>query len=109
MVTKVLRCFAEKSEGQWTAVCLDFSLAAQADTAEEAIKSLNSQIESYIHDAFEGDDLAHREALLSRRAPVSLWARYYYLKARLVFQRLVHARPPKEKVFNPTVGDLAHC
>ena len=108
-VTKVLHCFAEKSEGQWTAMCLDFSLAAQGATAEEAIKGLHSQLRSYLHDAFEGEDQEHRQELLSRRAPASMWVHYYLVKARYMLNKLTHNTHRKERVFNPKVDDLAFC
>lgn len=106
--TKVLRCFADRSEGQWTAVCLEFSLAAQADTVEEAISGLQSQIESYILDAYEGDDVDHRDALLNRKAPFSLWVQYYAIKCRMLWHSFTRRKPRLSKVFNPKVGDLVH-
>lgn len=107
--TKVVRCFAERSEGQWTAVCIDFALAAQADTVEEAINGLHMQIESYLHDACEGDDIAHRDELLSRRAPFSMYVHYYLLKASYTIQTALRKKPKKERLFNHKINEHAYC
>lgn len=72
----LLRVYGERSGGQWSLVSLDFALAAQADTLEEAKTLLESQIAEYVTDALVGDDKAHAEELLSRRAPLKYWVKY---------------------------------
>lgn len=72
-----VRCFAERRGTQWQAFCLDFNLAAQADSFDEAKKKLEAQIDEYVHDALAGEDRAHAGTLLVRRkAPFSIRARY---------------------------------
>lgn len=80
----IIRCIAEKRGDVWVAVCLDFSLGAQADTYQEARAKLDAQIREYLHDALVGEDRAHANALLRRRAPLGFWLKYwaYRLLAR---------------------------
>lgn len=73
----LLRCYAEQKQGCWQAFCLDFDLAAQADSFEEARDKLHQMIAEYVYDALAGEDRAYAESLLSRRAPLRLWAKYY--------------------------------
>jgi predicted RNase H-like HicB family nuclease len=73
-----LRCFADISNGQWQAFCLDLDLAAQGETLDEATQKLEAQIREYVFDALAGEDQAYADQLLSRRAPVHLWVRYYW-------------------------------
>lgn len=77
-----LRCFAEQKEGQWQAFCLEFDLAAQADTLDEVKRKLEEMIFDYVNDALAGEDQAFAEQLLSRRAPLSLHMRYHLMKLR---------------------------
>lgn len=76
----VVRCYAEQgADHQWVAVCLDLALAAQADSFNEAKAKLDEQIREYVFDALAGEDVAHAEYLLSRRAPLRFWLRYWFL------------------------------
>ena len=74
----VLRCYARYDEGQWVAICLDFDLAAQAETVEGAQAKLESMIKEYLFDALVGEDQAYAEQFLSRKAPLFEWLRYYF-------------------------------
>ena len=73
-----LRCIADKRSGQWHAFCLDLDLAAQGETLDEVKGRLEAQIQEYVFDALAGEDQAYADQLLSRRSPLSLWARYYW-------------------------------
>ena len=73
--TLKIACVAFVREGQWVAVCLPFSLCAQADTFEEAKLKLHSQMQFYVSEAY-GVDSAHREQLLNRPAPLLYWLYY---------------------------------
>lgn len=73
----ILRIYGEQSDGQWSFICLDFSLAAQADTIEEASALLKSQIKEYLIDALEGQDREYAPQLLKRRAPLKYWAKWW--------------------------------
>lgn len=83
----VLRVYGEKRNGQWSLICLDFNLAAQAETLDGAKHSLQSQIVSYLQDALDGGvDADHADYFLHRRAPLKYWVKFYL--ARL-------CQPPK--------------
>lgn len=79
----VLRCYATCKNGQWTAVCIDLSLAAQSDSLRDAKHRLDAQIRSYINDALVGPDNRYAHQLLKRKAPLSQIAHYYWLSARV--------------------------
>ena len=73
----LLRIYGEQTDGQWSLINLEFSLAAQAETFEEAQRILESQIKEYVHDALVGEDRAYaRELLTERRAPAKYWIKY---------------------------------
>lgn len=76
----LLRILGKKEGNQWTVMCLDFSLAAQADTYDEAHRLLQAQIHSYLKDIFEGPDREFAETLLRRRAPLRYWFAFYYFR-----------------------------
>lgn len=78
-----VRGYAERQCDQWVAVCLDFTLAAQADTLEEVRSKLDAQIEDYLYDALQGDARAHAYQLLQRRAPLYFWLKYWSIWSRL--------------------------
>ncbi len=74
----VLRCYAENSGNQWQAICLDLNLAAQADTFDEVESKLREMINEYVYDALVGEDKEYADYFLSRKAPLSVWAKYYF-------------------------------
>ena len=66
-------CVAHPSvAGGWEALCLDFDIAVQAATFDEAKGILKDAIATYIEDAMKEDE-PHKSRLLKRRAP--LWVR----------------------------------
>jgi hypothetical protein len=77
----VLRCYALNEKDVWSAVCIDFSLAAQGDSFGEAQRKLNAQIRDYVQDAFTVDR-EHADYLLSRRAPATQMLTWYFLLLR---------------------------
>lgn len=78
----ILRCYAEQENDVWVAVCLDFCLAAQGDSLVEVKTKLEAQIADYVYDALVGDDKEFAHQLLTRKAPLHFWARYYWLKLK---------------------------
>lgn len=74
----LLHLYYERDGDAWLAFCLDFTLVAQAPTADEAGKRLDSQIREYLHDAMVGDDREHANYLLRRRAPLTYWLKFYF-------------------------------
>lgn len=90
-----IRCYAERqAPGLWIALCLDFDLAAQGETFQEARSRLDAMIDEYVEDALTGEDRDHAQALLNRRAPRRYWLRYYWFD----LVRRVRHRPPSEHV-----------
>jgi len=73
----VLRAYAiQKGDASWRAVCLDFSLAAQGKTAEEAFASLRQAIIGYIETVYDTEDHRSIPKLVKRRAPAGDWFLY---------------------------------
>lgn len=81
----VIRCYAEKENELWIAVCLDFCLATQGYSLNEAREKLENQITDYVYDALAGEDSEYASQLLTRKAPLNFWLRYYWLKFKSVF------------------------
>ena len=72
----IIRCYAEKQGDLWVAVCIDYSLAAQAETLDEVRTKLRAQIHDHLAEAFSNPKYA--EQLLTRRAPISHFIKYYF-------------------------------
>ncbi len=108
----ILRCYAERKDGQWTAVCVDLSLAAQDEDFKCAASKLNSMIDSYLNDAIRGVDKEYIYQLLTRKAPVSLRLKYHYVRLRLflgsVFSDDYNDRNSKELFSKGLPLKLAH-
>jgi hypothetical protein len=75
-----LRCYAERVGNQWQAFCLDISLAAQGDTFAEVKDKLDVMIAQYVYDALVGEDREYAHQLLTRRAPLRDWLKYYWYR-----------------------------
>ena len=84
----VIRGYAKREDDVWVAVCLDYGLASQGDSAEEAMEKLMYQIHEYVYDAVVGDDKEFVKQLLTRRAPLSQWLTYYSYKALFKIRRV---------------------
>ena|GEM_PF-4767778 len=85
-----------QEQGGWVAACIDFTLAAQGSTLEEAKRRLHVQIGTYVNEA-TGIDAEHAEQLLARRAPMADRLKFAFWKvvsrSRLpaAASRFVHA------------------
>ncbi|MBS3896323.1 DUF1902 domain-containing protein [Silanimonas sp.] len=75
----LLRCYARQQGGVWVAVCIDLSLAAQADTYNEARHKLDAQIREYVEDGLVGRDRESARMLLSRKSPLSQRITYHMI------------------------------
>lgn len=73
----ILRCYGERDGDLWVAICVDLSLAAQAETFDEARAKLHAQIHEYVYDALVGEDKAYGSQLLTRKSPLGIRAKYY--------------------------------
>lgn len=61
-----VRCYIEPKNDQWQAFCIDLTLAAQADTREQAFDKLYAMVMDYVN-----------ESPWPRRAPLRFWLKYY--------------------------------
>jgi predicted RNase H-like HicB family nuclease len=84
----ILKCYAERKDQQWAAFCLDFDLAVQADTLEEAKEKLHVMLAEYVNDALVGDDRQYADQLLSRRAPARMYAKCYAMSLLIQLRSL---------------------
>ncbi len=84
----IIHCLFERHGDQWQAFSLEFGLAAQASSIDEAESKLQSMVESYVFDALVGEDKEHASTLLKRRATMSVYVRYYYTALISHFKRL---------------------
>ncbi len=83
---KYLRCMAYHQGGVFVAACLDLSLAAQADSMEEAMHKLELQINDYLEEAVSDPKYA-QDMIFNRKAPVSMWLKYWFIAFRMFFSR----------------------
>ncbi|MBS0854943.1 MULTISPECIES: DUF1902 domain-containing protein [unclassified Tatumella] len=82
---KTLRCMAYRQDGVFVAVCLDLSLAAQADSMQEATDKLESQVHDYLEEVFSEPEYAKQ--MLNRKAPFTLWVKYWLIAFRMMFKK----------------------
>ncbi len=80
----IIRCLIEKSGDQWQALSLEFGLAAQAESGIEAKSKLENMVKWYVHDALVGEDTAHADVLMGRKASPRVFMRYYIALISLV-------------------------
>jgi hypothetical protein len=102
----VLRCYAENLGHQWQAFCLDLNLAAQGDTFPDVRRKLDAMICEYVTDAVVGQDKEHAEQLLTRRAPLYFWWRYYTI---WFTNKIGRARMNVRKLFTETMPLTPNC
>lgn len=78
-----VRCYAEGQDDRWEAICLDFDLAVQGSSFDEARRRMRESIIAYLEYV---DDLPEneREAFLKRRAPLRIRLRFAWQVLRVV-------------------------
>lgn len=86
----IIKCYGERKGDKWIGVCLNFNLATEADSAEKLVKKMNEVIKSYLETIFNTEDQNSIPELLSRRAPLRDWCKYYLIRAAL-FIKNFHA------------------
>ena len=94
----VVRCMAWPEDGVSVATCMDYTLAAQGDSLEEARSKLHAQIRSYVVEVLTIDE-AHADELLMRHAPMKD-------RLRFGFWRLVNERPHLRRTAGKLVRTL---
>ncbi|MGN8547824.1 hypothetical protein ACQPTN_24875 [Bradyrhizobium sp. 13971] len=77
----IVRCVAERKENYWQAFSLEFGLAVQGDSLHDVKHRLETMILSYVYDALVGEDREHADELMSRKATLSVYAKYYWADA----------------------------
>lgn len=100
-----LHCYAVKENDQWIACCLDFTLAAQADSFEEALANLKIMINEYIKD-IAGPLSDHRQMLLNRKAPASEWIKYFYF---LLLHKISHTKDGLHRLIDLPIPKVLHA
>lgn len=86
---KTLRCMAYKQGEVFVAACLDLSLAAQADTMQEATRKLEHQVKDYLEEAYS--EPQYTKQMLRRKAPLSMWLKYWVIAFQMFFRKREHA------------------
>jgi hypothetical protein len=67
-------CFAEGTGERWEAFCLNYDLAVQGSSNEDAMRKLKDQILLYVEEVRTLPE-PDRRRLLNRKAPLSSWLR----------------------------------
>lgn len=103
-----VRCMARQERGVWVAVCVDFSLAAQGSTFQQARERLHEQIVHYVREATTVD-AEHSAELLRRRAPLRDRVTFELLdllsrrpRVRRTIAALLHRMAPRAAVARQT-------
>lgn len=73
----IIRFFGYQENDVWYAFCLDLNLAVQASSMEQARSKILDMASDYLHDALIGEDKSHCNELLSRKAPLTIFVKYY--------------------------------
>ncbi len=95
MMKNKLRCYAKKEGSDWVAVCIDLSLAAQAESPQLAKEKLESMIATYVDEALN----EHKKfalQLLSRKAPFSQRLTYYKALFFCFIAEMLHRKESNE-------------
>ena len=72
----LLRCMAESRNGAWWAICIDLDISVQGESPAEVRNGLRTAIAMYLERVSELPE-PERAALLRRRSPWYLWAKFY--------------------------------
>jgi len=80
-----VRCFIHREEELFVAHCIDLSLAAQADSMEEARHKLDAMIQDhlrYVMELVKEGDIHTAKEMLNRKSPLSIrlaYGRIYFM------------------------------
>ncbi|PHM36450.1 DUF1902 domain-containing protein [Xenorhabdus innexi] len=80
-----LRCMAYQQGDMYIAACLDLSLAAQANSIDEAFSKLKAQVSDYLEEI--AAEPKYAKQLMNRKAPISMWLKYWYIAFKLKVRR----------------------
>jgi hypothetical protein len=73
----IVHCLFEKRQLGWQGFTLEYGLAVQGESLEDARRRLESVIICYINEALSGEDRPYAEVLLRRRATARVYFRYH--------------------------------
>ncbi|WP_051235677.1 hypothetical protein [Marinimicrobium agarilyticum] len=96
----IVRCLVSKRKGEtlWVAQSVEFGLAAQGDSPEEAQQKLFAQVDDYIKEALREPE--YRDQLLSRKAPIGFRLEYamytFFVKCKPIGQLISSFTRPSE-------------
>lgn len=105
----VLRCFGHKTEkGNWFGKCIELNIAAEAESVEELESKLYDMITSFFRTVYETDDHKSIPALLKRRAPISDYLKYHFIKFLVSIMRFSKKYTQFNESIPCSVGFAAH-
>lgn len=99
-MANIVRCFAERKDGQWQAFSVEFGLAVQGDSFQDVRQKLHEQLEDYVREAHT-IDAEFKEQLLARCAPLSVRVKYHFAAAMLWLRQA--SLPSRRQVFSERV------
>lgn len=82
---KYFHFICRHAHDQWIITNLNFNLAAQDDTFENAKLRILEQVKAYIETAQSLDQGIHADQLLNRKAPLIDWLRFYFSSVLMYF------------------------
>lgn len=95
----VLRCYGHRlASSRWYGVCLDLNLATEADSLDELKQKIHEMIESYFEVVLDTNDKNSIPELLSRKAPLIDWIKYYWIGLKISIRKIPHVITFKELV-----------
>lgn len=98
----VIKCYGERKGDKWIGVCLNFNLITEADSSEKLIKKMNGIIQSYLETVFDTEDKNSIPSLLSRKAPLRDWCKYYFIHVCFFVKNFITFE--EEKIFFPCLA-----
>jgi len=81
----VLHNLIIKEDGLYAAICLEFDVASQGETVEEAEANIKEAVELYLEDVYESRD---EKDFIPRPAPPELWLKYFKAEQRKIKRQL---------------------
>jgi hypothetical protein len=75
LMERILHCYVEGRPGQWEAICIDFDLAVQGRSFDEAMTELQVAIREYL-DYIKSLPEPERQRFFNRRVPLLVRVRF---------------------------------
>ncbi|WFE73091.1 hypothetical protein P8S55_08330 [Halomonas sp. M1] len=86
-----LRGLIEREGNVYVAHCLELGIAVQGDSVEDVKQRMDAAIGDYIARVVEifqeGDKQGAKDLLLHRKAPLSVRAKYHWLRLKALFRK----------------------